>query len=679
MKTISIPIGCLIVLFVLTGSARVAAQTDRDLKQKQSELKGEYGQAQEKNQIVKSAALDKSKARSSRGSKGGATGYNYTQIKGFQLDKTAFEDRIDKLFNKAGEVGAFEDVYRVNGTFSVPGKKNLGNASMQRVEVYYVEATPEEQETLNVNPYDVIEIRVIKQEQPPAAESTEGGGEETDLMFLGGGGGETETKSFTLAGEELWNVIRAADESLYDDILTRRKQDPKLDFSPGFLYEKRGPFIVMLPTDLETSTSRFIDFWNPDDTARFAKTPILSDSPGPLVIGKTPVLFADNMNVSKIRVENKGKEQIKITDAKFIGDNADQFRIKTNPNILLDPKGGTKEKDDIYVEYIGGSDYQTRSQFSISAEPGGMNQKVDVVANAGKFPADIAVLDASLDKVELRSPGSSKFAPDWKLTYRIGDDEIGLPRWSSGMSSLSVGYKHQMYVGVVMPMNMNAPDLPSPLAYNTRLLSSPMGYTIGFDFTFGFPFALGGNMTVTNKFDGQEAYRNLKLIGDRPLKLDDPDFYNDFFNIGALAQVYYPIMFKDREDYPNISFRIDIGGSLMQIQRNHVVVEGETQKLDVRFTDKDAGHMFNLEKFKDVADVFVRLTFINLGAKNNYSLGVQYFSGRMMADAWLELTHWLRVEAKYSFLLRGREMWEQESSYFLVTPRFRFGFPSIFN
>ena len=60
-------------------------------------------------------------------------------------------------------------------------------------------------------------------------------------------------------------------------------------------------------------------------------------------------------------------------------------------------------------------------------------------------------------------------------------------------------------------------------------------------------------------------------------------------------------------------------------------------------------------------------------------MGLQYFGGRMMADAFLELTDWLRVEAKYSFLLREKEIWETESSYFLISPRLRIGLPSIFN
>ena len=247
------------------------------------------------------------------------------------------------------------------------------------------------------------------------------------------------------------------------------------------------------------------------------------------------------------------------------------------------------------------------------------------------------------------------------------------------MASLNVGYKNEMSVGVVLPMNLNAPDLPAPLAYKTRMLSSPAGYNMTFDFTFGFPFSLGGSLTIANKFTGQEAYKNLIVVKEHEVDQNKPDYYNDFFHVGSAVQLYYPIMFKDRNSDPSVAFRIDIGGAFMQMQRDHLVEKGEVAKAGMTFKSSDVGLMYTLEKQKDLVYVYLRISFINLAARNNYGIGIQYFAGRMMADSWLELTSWLRVEAKYSFLLRDREVWENESTYFLVSPRFRFGFPSIFN
>jgi hypothetical protein len=290
------------------------------------------------------------------------------------------------------------------------------------------------------------------------------------------------------------------------------------------------------------------------------------------------------------------------------------------------------------------------------------------------------ILDASLDRIELRSPSRSGFAPGWKAFYSIGNDEIGMPRWSTGISTLGIGFKNQMSVGVVLPMNMTAADLPSPLAFDKNILSSAGGYNVTFDFTFGFPFSLGGNLTVVNDFDGLDAYDHLKVIKQK-FAFGEEDYENDFFHIGTIAQVYYPIMFKDNVTNPTLAFRLNIGGGFLQVKRNHLVMEGETSKFgfERQFSADDVGTMVTLGKEKDLFDIYVRMSFINLRATNRYGMGIQYFTGRMMADAFLELTDWLRVEAKYSFLLREKEIWETESNYFLITPRLRIGLPSIFN
>ena len=89
---------------------------------------------------------------------------------------------------------------------------------------------------------------------------------------------------------------------------------------------------------------------------------------------------------------------------------------------------------------------------------------------------------------------------------------------------------------------------------------------MAFDFTFGFPFSLGGNLMVVNDFDGKEAYKHMEVIRQRPQALDDKDYYGDFFHISTLAQVYYPIMFKDRAFNPTLAFRLNLGGAFMQIK-----------------------------------------------------------------------------------------------------------------
>ncbi len=666
----------LIALLLGAHSMVLYAQSDREIKTKQSELKKEYTDIQEKNQIIRVAAQDKPRPSTGRRRTSATTGYDYSQVKGFQL--RGFEERVDKLFTRGNDLGLYDDEFRPNGTFPVPGRKGLGSSQTRRIEIYYVEATPEEQEQFGLDPHDILEIRIEKLETlPPAETGTEGGDETNFALGIGGSGGDQVAKGFSLAGADLRTLIKLEDEALWEDILARRSQESPIALPPDlFLPDKRGPFIVMTDHELETSTSRFADFWYYKDTLTTALLPQTSEAAGPFTTALIPILYPEE---NKIRVRNPNPNPIKLSDATFLGENASQFIIKTKLPKMLDGKGGGEDKVDIIFDYIGTSPHEVKTQVLVESKEARLQQIVDIVANPGRFPSDFAIVDASLHRIELRSPARSDFAPDWKLTYSMGNDEVGLPRWTSGISSLSVGYKHDMSIGLVLPMNLYAADLPSPLAFQKGYLSSPTGYSVNFDFTFGFPFALGGNLVVSNKFDGDDQYKHIRLLTSQPVIPDQTDYNNTFFHISTIAQLYYPIMFKDRPENPNVAFRLHIGGAFMQVQRAYVVEPGVTQKDGRTFTAADEGKMFTLGREKDVFDIYFRISFINLSAKNTYGIGVQYFNGRMMSDAWLELTNWLRVEMKYTFLLRDKEIWEMDSSNFMLTPRFRLGLPSIFN
>ncbi|MBR9975964.1 MAG: hypothetical protein KFF77_10320 [Bacteroidetes bacterium] len=676
----------LVAVLVLGFLPQLHAQTDREVKGKQTDLKREYNDASEKNQIIKSAAEDKPRPTTGRSRSSATTGYDYTQVKGYALRQ--FYDRIDQVFARANDLGLFDEEYRVDGTFPVPGRQGKGSSQMRKVEVYYVEATPDEQELNDIEPYQIIEIYVEKLETLPP-EDTGGESEEGGLgLGFDVSASEPIPKGFSLAGTDMSSVLQLVDQNLYEDVLAKRSQSNPIplpergEWMPG----KVGPFIVMTQRELETTTSRFRDFWNTRDTLQTAVIPPQYEAAGPLYTGSIPVFYDETQ---KIRVRNPERTQsLKITSATFIGDNADQWEVRTKLPKVLAGKGEVDDKADIDFAYIGGSNYEVLGQLLIDAKEANVQQTVEVVANPGRFPADFLVLDASLDKIELRSPARSGFAPNWKLFYTMGNDEIGLPRWASGISSLGIGYKNQMSVGIVMPMNMIAPDLPTPLSYEKNLFSSPSGYNVNFDFTFGFPFSLGGSLTVINDFDGQDAYSHLRVMDYDfdPLSGEVKDYDNDFFHISTIAQVYYPIMFKDHAVNPTIAFRLNLGGGYVQIMRNHLINNDDDftgmnawTKAGREFDREDIGTMVTLEKEDDLFDVYVRMSFINLRSSNRYGMGIQYFAGRMMTDAFLELTSWLRVEAKYSFLLREREIWETETSYFLITPRLRIGLPSIFN
>ena len=664
---------CMVILAAGFG-LRASAQPDREVRNKQGELKKEYNDVQEKNQIVRQAAKDKPLPTSGRRRGNINTGYDFTQVRGYGIRPQVLQDRLDLIFKRAAELGlgAFEEEYHLNGQ-TVPCKNGQGSASISRVEVYVVEATPEEIERDGINPYDLLEVRMIKQESCPEAKREEDEEDDEEGRRRRATTQQQPPKQYILSGMDLWSAIKSADEGIYDDLLARRINEEPIP-QPDFRAEKRGPFIVMTQTDLETATSRFSDFWNVRDTMRLEQKPGTEAANGPLFTGQMPLMFPEE---SKIRLQNPNKDPLLITKATFTGANASNFKVKSPMPMQLDAKGSPQARQDIQFEYDGSSQYETFGQLRIESQNASMMQIVDVVANPGKQPSDFVVLDASLDKIELRSPARSGFAADWRLGYSFGTPQISLPRWTSGMSTLSVGYKHQMSMGIVFPMNMNTDGVPGPLGYSSGYLQSAMGYNVSFDFNFGFPFSLGGFLTVTDRFDATPAYHDMKLLN---LVNEDRTYENNFFNISTAALLYYPIMFRDRMDASGILVRLDLGGGFMRVDRNYsALANGKVLWPDNTMRDVKKGELSWMEREKDIFDVYIRVDFINTGAKNNYGIGMQYFSGRMMADLWLELTEWLRVEAKYSFLLRTREVWEYDTSVFLVTPRIRLGLPSLFN
>ncbi len=673
---------CALILFSVTGAV---AQSDKEIKAKQSTLKQAANENAEKNQTIQTAASDKPEPTSSLfgDAETRSTGYDFTQVKGYMLTSKADYDRIDQMFRSAFEIGFIDKEYTKNGAFTVPGSTKPGTAQIRRVEVYYVRSLRSERENLNAPDFELLEVRVEKQLNiPEKEEEEEGGDEDVAGMRRRRSRQKTVVSAFKLAGSDLITCINLFDEGLRGDLLSRRTQEEPIalprDLATDYT-RKRGPFVVRGDDQLDLMKGIFRTFWSPADSVRYLVVPQQAASTGDLSASDVPLFLAGGQS-SKILLQNmsqdtaKRREPVKITAARFIGDNADQFQVLTKLPIILDPR---KPPQELEVRYVGESKYEVPGVLAVDAKELNMSQDFDVVSNPGVKPVDVAVLDASLFGIELRSPARSPFAPNWNIGFKFGNDEINLPRWTSGMGSLYIGYKNDVHVGLVMPLQMVDGTLPAPLGFNTNHLASPMGYTFDFDFTFGFPFSLGGNVAVMNAFDGQSAYTHLLPLSD--VKIENIDYTNDFFNISTLAKLYYPLMFRSSETDPGFTFRVEVGGGYMQVNRNHLVALGERAKETHLFTPEDAGKMFSFGKEKDLFDVYFRISFINLASKNNYGLGLQYFNGGMLADAWLELTSWFRVQAKYSFLLRTKEVWEQEGSYFMVSPQFRFGFPTIFN
>ena len=220
-RTLAMTLFLCLVIFTAGSVGRASAQPDREVRNKQGQLKKEYNDVQEKNQAVREIAKDKQVPQSGASSRRRnlKSGYDFTKVKGFYMKSTDLQTRVDQLFKRAAELGVanFDEEYHLNGQ-TVPCKTGQGGSAITGVEVYTVEATAEEIEKDGINPNELIEVRVIKQENcPPEAK----GDEEDAGDDEGGRRRRTSTqeqppKQYILSGMDLWAAIKANDEGLYD-------------------------------------------------------------------------------------------------------------------------------------------------------------------------------------------------------------------------------------------------------------------------------------------------------------------------------------------------------------------------------------------------------------------------------------------------------------------------------
>jgi len=180
-------------------------------------------------------------------------------------------------------------------------------------------------------------------------------------------------------------------------------------------------------------------------------------------------------------------------------------------------------------------------------------------------------------------------------------------------------------------------------------------------------FALGGYFYYGKIKDGKEYSK-------KPLNIN-----NDFYYVPIIAQVYYPLIFKDLEKNPKNIFQVKAGFSYHQVKREHIITKSEIGQMfygkeERLVTKDDVGKVYEVELIKKVPSPLVRIEYMNLNSGNQFGFGFQFVNNIANFDAWLEVTKWLRIEASYVQPLRDAEEWEN-SAFFWISPRIYFPIP----
>jgi hypothetical protein len=474
---------------------------------------------------------------------------------------------------------------------------------------------------------------------------------------------------YSLSGTNLQKALDGYDQNLYNKILRlydERTND--LDLSPFFPLPKKGPFLVSDSVGINTFTSYFTNtpVFIPHSEEEYMD---IADVSG-LDMNRLDVTgFSALVNVnagedvpSIITLSNRSKNPIQINELSF-----------TIPNTVWRLTNNVREMDpesyfDLEIVYN-----QTRSNvedrnnlvikwIELGTPVRNGTTTVPIAAKTAPKPPKVY-----FDISPLFLAGIVRFSNDWNFSFKLGDEEINYPYWSTGNLRLLAGYQNIVKFGVVLPANFTDGetfDIGSVVAPQRRLHGA-FGLTAEFNLqptimkNINEAFAIGGYVSYGKIKDGVS-------YSTKPLNAN-----NDFYYTPFAMQIYYPLIFKDLEKNPKNIFQIKAGFSYHEITRVHVIRESDYQYTDVIIRQEDIGKTLEIEKIKKIPSPYLKIDYMNLNSVNQFGFGAMYVNNIIDFSAWLEVTKWLRIEVAYIQALRDAEEWEN-SSFFWISPRIYF-------
>lgn len=614
-------------------------------------------------------------------------GYLYTKMNGYQLPLNhPLVKLLDEIFYNEDQNGVVVSNdkaigYRKDGQDKTYKRGNLFREdSTIGVNVYYAQKPKSQMNTSVTKRFEIAEILILKKTNIPDVDQSE---EEEET----GTRRRTRTKTtkyiqypknmwYSLSGTNLKKALEGYDKNLYNQIL--RLYDERIDdlnLSPYFPLPKRGPFLVSDSLGINTFTSYFTNtpiFTPPSSEETINNLPEVTGlDPNSLdVTAFSPFVNvkAGVDNITTIPISNRSKNPIKIEQVSL--EKPDPvWKIKSAVSVL-EPENSA-EIEVVYNQ--SKSDKEDRNNLIIKWSEEGVKTGTTIVPIAGKTSPEPPRI--FIDFSPLYFSGIFRFANDWNFSFKLGDKEINYPFWSTGNLSLLAGYQNIVKFGVVLPANFTNGetfDVGSIVAPQ-RKLHGTVGLAVEFNLqptvmrSINEAFALGGYFYYGKIKDGKEYSK-------KPLNIN-----NDFYYVPIIAQVYYPLIFKDLEKNPKNIFQVKAGFSYHQVKREHIITKSEIGQMfygkeERLVTKDDVGKVYEVELIKKVPSPLVRIEYMNLNSGNQFGFGFQFVNNIANFDAWLEVTKWLRIEASYVQPLRDAEEWEN-SAFFWISPRIYFPIP----
>ncbi|MDP4220111.1 MAG: hypothetical protein Q8916_04635 [Bacteroidota bacterium] len=291
------------------------------------------------------------------------------------------------------------------------------------------------------------------------------------------------------------------------------------------------------------------------------------------------------------------------------------------------------------------------------------------------------IFDISIS--DLRVNASKKLGVELEL----GNKEVGLPFWSSGVGRFWLNLKNQIgaesnvKLGLVFPLDLGNSDF---LTFKARQLSGTFGgsvdaYFAGIDFFSGFNLPLAFKFSLMPPGQGSNSSIIYNGAATSAVALDGASIAikpgQTFYREALIMQLYIPTIVQLNL---NNFLQVSVGFGIDNVYQSMIPKGNGYDYTDPR---KNGGHALfaadQADKIQDLAKVsntvspHMEIDYVN-HQSSKFGLSAAY-DHLFTFGGWIELIEdRLRIEMSYSApIIRDAKPWEP-SSFFLITPRFYF-------
>jgi hypothetical protein len=248
---------------------------------------------------------------------------------------------------------------------------------------------------------------------------------------------------------------------------------------------------------------------------------------------------------------------------------------------------------------------------------------------------------------------SFRFKNEWGFEWKIGNDEIGYPLWTSGDMAFLILYK-RIKIGLQAPscwgqtVGSSIENIMPP-----RQINGTFGLRVDVDAGYA-----GGTLVVAGKRrDPEGAYAALYSDSLTPVYiLQNSDTLSPLYTIRLISQLWYSFLLEIN-DYHNL-LRMRFGLGFHQVGYDAVSRKHE---------------FFEIERPRTFLSPYIKAEYLNQQFTHRFGASAQYYGEWILGTLWLEILRYddlaLRVEIKGGApVLRNSYQWEPKHFLYVAFP-----------